>query len=1154
MNGSIKQLAGMLVYMVSTVLFFTGFSGDRPSDNLSGTTSGKEYVFRLNNLTIPIDNSGHIGFLNSDTETGAYFQGKRVLSQAGFLLSGLDAGQMWVGGIYSAERFNQFVPGKVGSQPLDPKNKIYILQKTDIPFGKSWQEWKNAVELGADFYDGDGDGIYSPVDKNGDGQWNTDEDHPDLLGDITAWCVFNDGQNIGTRKFPQIPAKGIEIHQTAFAYFNNSALSDNVFMRYKIINTGTIAEQFDSVYFSNISNFDISTGFEEYVGCDTVLSASYCYKRTNGIIFGETEPAGYVSFLQGPAVYLPGETFLDKNLNGIFDEGDEPLSFAENRRGERMGIDTVPGAKNLRMTSFVQHLSEAPHLPLSVISAREKQKGNFYPESALDPCQFNAGSGSLFPAECSHWNPAFMYSGDPVSGTGWYNTFSNDQKSITSAGPFYLEKNKPVEIYIVIGAARDYTSSLKSVTRAKENLSKIHEVFDRNFPLEKTAPIPDIITSSEDKSFRFYWNTADFINFKEYNPFLGRDIRPQGYRIYFYKTFNPSEEIAGRQNKILWKTIGVKNIILSLERRSTVAGNAVVWPFLPAENLLDTMVYSDAQTGRLGFTVSADPFTGKPLINGKEYFFSINPILLNHEHLYEKSGAQYGTAGVYIDTLGTALMELESPLLRAVVADDLYRPTPPIVIAKSDYNKAPGNIRVLTVEPEKLSGDSYKVTFESDTSGEYYKAYYTLTNNTTGEVLTNRSDYYIDDTTNFSGKITDGFLLRIKQSQPSFGSFRYQVYKPAENKWFQDLGTSFNGRGAEYAGSDLTLNVKLSGFINKLSTVTKATSLKRIEIRFGLPGKALRYLNGFSGETEPERRSSYIYAAGVKGEDTLQSAGGGIGKFGSGWVDVQFQVWAVDSVLGIQSRLTPGFVEVSSKLIGGNPDGEWFPGTDVGRSKEAIIIFDADYNEEGFYPEYTGGIFGSDTAWADLGGYQLPVDIPFTEKQRKIAASPLFNAIYVVRFNALSPDSKPTPGDVFEIPVVTYPYYEGESYTFTTTAGGKIDQGDKSDLFKMVNVFPNPLFAYNTSSTTMRNAGPANAFVTFSNLPERVDIKIYSLAGLLIKSLNEADKQDGPGSSYLRWNLTNHHGQKVASGMYLAYISSPGLGEKILKFGVILPK
>ncbi|MDZ7765272.1 MAG: hypothetical protein U5K00_12725 [Melioribacteraceae bacterium] len=57
---------------------------------------------------------------------------------------------------------------------------IYVIESTDPDFGPSWQDWSDAVDLGADFYDGDGDGQYSPTDLNGNGEWDADEDRPDL--------------------------------------------------------------------------------------------------------------------------------------------------------------------------------------------------------------------------------------------------------------------------------------------------------------------------------------------------------------------------------------------------------------------------------------------------------------------------------------------------------------------------------------------------------------------------------------------------------------------------------------------------------------------------------------------------------------------------------------------------------------------------------------------------------------------------------------------------------------------------------------------------------------------------------------------------------------------------------------------------------------
>jgi len=157
----------------------------------------------------------------------------------------------------SASIIENYLPGKVGQDPADPKNLVYVLRSDDIPFDYSWQLWGDAVELGADFYDGDDDGIYNPVDKNQNQIWDPDEDMPDLLGDQTAWCVFNDGQPGNERlRFAGVDPQGIEIHQTLFAS-KDPELENIIFFRYKIINRGTVVNMLDSVIFSFWSDPDI---------------------------------------------------------------------------------------------------------------------------------------------------------------------------------------------------------------------------------------------------------------------------------------------------------------------------------------------------------------------------------------------------------------------------------------------------------------------------------------------------------------------------------------------------------------------------------------------------------------------------------------------------------------------------------------------------------------------------------------------------------------------------------------------------------------------------------------------------------------------------------------------------------------------------------
>ncbi len=63
----------------------------------------------------------------------------------------------------------------------------------------------------------DNDGIYNPIDLNGNGVWDPDEDRPDIIGDQVAWCVFNDAV-MQRLRFQGVPPLGIEIHQTVFLF------------------------------------------------------------------------------------------------------------------------------------------------------------------------------------------------------------------------------------------------------------------------------------------------------------------------------------------------------------------------------------------------------------------------------------------------------------------------------------------------------------------------------------------------------------------------------------------------------------------------------------------------------------------------------------------------------------------------------------------------------------------------------------------------------------------------------------------------------------------------------------------------------------------------------------------------------------------------
>ncbi len=231
-----------------------------------------QFRFHINNINMPMNNKGILADVNipPDGTLGRYLDVPFLFS-GGFWLSGYNEDTLWANAMASASLIENYLPGNVGSNQYDPRYKIYVVKESDQPFGPSWQEWIFAVETGAEFYDGDNDGVYNPIDLNGNGLWDPEEDRPDIIGDQIAWCVFNDAVTQRVR-FAGVPPLGIEIHQTVFGYRTNNApqLKNILFIRYKIINKGTINSILDSVYFTAWADPDLGDHFDDLVGCDTL--------------------------------------------------------------------------------------------------------------------------------------------------------------------------------------------------------------------------------------------------------------------------------------------------------------------------------------------------------------------------------------------------------------------------------------------------------------------------------------------------------------------------------------------------------------------------------------------------------------------------------------------------------------------------------------------------------------------------------------------------------------------------------------------------------------------------------------------------------------------------------------------------------------------
>jgi hypothetical protein len=466
------------------------------------------YSMDVNKIKLPLNNKGIIadveinygqrGIITASdledntafTERDIYFGGSIsygryeegvFLFSAGFILSGYSDGTLWSNAVASSMLVEDYLPGTVNSNPDDPLFVLYVVGKNDIPFGPSWQRWKDAVSLGAEFYDGDGDGIYNPVDKNWNGTWDLNEDMPLLIGDETAWCVYNDALPREVRRWNTVDPQGIEVRQTIFAT-TQPGLKNVIFIRYSILNTGTVSDIMDSVYFAIWEDADLGDNTDDAVGCDTTLNSGFYYNNKTDAIYGENCPAFFTAFLQGPIV----------NTNN-------PSDTAKNNFGELIGSEIFIGSENLNMTSHVFFIGGDPNLndPDNATQARCYSEGKtrlcVYPDPCTFPyCEVRGG------VNCNEINPRFWASGDPVTQIGWLNNVNREQRNLISTGPFLLEKSKPQEIIAayVMGRGTDY---FNSITVARENVQRAIQEYQSNFasltytPPAATNPVTNYV-------------------------------------------------------------------------------------------------------------------------------------------------------------------------------------------------------------------------------------------------------------------------------------------------------------------------------------------------------------------------------------------------------------------------------------------------------------------------------------------------------------------------------------------------------------------------------------------------------------------------------------------------------------------------------------
>lgn len=147
--------------------------------------------------------------------------------------------------------------------------------------------------------------------------------------------------------------------------------------------------------------------------------------------------------------------------------------------------------------------------------------------------------------------------------------------------------------------------------------------------------------------------------------------------------------------------------------------------------------------------------------------------------------------------------------------------------------------------------------------------------------------------------------------------------------------------------------------------------------------------------------------------------------------------------------------------------------------------------------------------------------------------------------NTISENKLPQNGDIFQIKTQK-PFEKGDQFVFETSKA-EVNNDIVKDKLNNIYVVPNPYVAYSISEDpgrTLTKRGDRE--LQFRNLPQRCTIRIYTITGELVDTIEKDDN-----TSMASWELLSSEGMRIAYGVYLFHVDVPGVGEKIGRFAVI---
>jgi hypothetical protein len=985
---------------------------------------------------------------------------------------------------YDAQTSNELAGPSDVSQSM--KDRIYQQYDTD------WKNWP--VAQGAPYIERNGiPGYQAPPAFSAtftpDNLISGKYDEPGVAGsdpnspaDQVIWNAYNDLDGTQTIKFTGSQPTGVEVQKTVWGYKRTDAMGNIYFSRYRMINKGGV---------------DVGGGVRGSFWLDSVYVCQW-----SDIDLGNSgdDLVGCDSIMSLAYTYNGNpvdNTFVKFGLpppaSGYdFLAGPEVPAAATD--SAIFNYKYIKGKKNLPMSSFVYFSAGSPYSdPAGPTGASGY---------ALTCFQWYAMLRGYAPAGVFGNNPSrylvppgvdpntrFMMSGDPVTHTGFidglgtnYSFAPGDRRMLLDSGPFSLAPGDTQEVYVGFVVGLG-ADRLSSISVMKFNDQFVQNTFDALFQVPKPPPAPKVSIAELNQKVVLDWADDASVTAIEKKFSEPGHYRFEGYNVYQFPA--ASSTLADAKRLATYDTPIDPAVVTDLQ---PVSGVIVAVPvqFGTNSGITRHFVFTEDKIKDIA-----------QIYNGQEYYIAVTA---------------YSVATV----AGYLPNALESPpLIYTVVPKSSpfgmqYGGSFGDTLAVTKTGTSDGKVLPIVMNPAALTGSSYKVGFDS--LGWY------LTNTTTGKKLLSAQQNQLGDGNYLT---VEGMQVKVT-GPPNPGMIEWSI--PNGTRQFSPVN-GWNAIGLEgfsNAGDPVAYAADGTGTIGMpmnfpfWGTSLTIADMKNTLLKLAVVNNTALW-DPKATPTDANMSRGYRWLRGATAAPAdpsfapwiVNTTAAGTYKYQDFNYSVPFSAWNVETTP--PTRLAVGLFE--NNATGGLVDGRYWPQNSSG------TVTGATTREMAF-------IFASAYSATPVAKYMVDV----------YASS--FDMMWIVAC-ARRGEAAWAAGNEF---LITAAHVNNPSVSFTFSSPAAVATTDlaKTSLNK-ITVFPNPYYGINSAETSR-----FNKFISFTNMPVQATVRIFNLAGQLVRVLQKNDQ-----STFFKWDLLNSVNYPVASGMYIAYIDVPNVGSKVVKMAVI---